>query len=81
MPTMVIRVAIAITLLLGLTTPMSVWATGPTLTVSAEGNIRTLDRNALLARPDVVEITTSRDVAYGIPRTYGAVALANLWKV
>src|SRR5260370_15971867 len=32
----------------------------------------------LLARTDVVEITTSRDVAYRTPRTYRAVALANL---
>jgi hypothetical protein len=38
------------------------------------------DRDALLARTDVVEITTSRDVAYRTPRTYRAVALAKLLK-
>jgi len=37
-----------------------------------------LDRDELLARTDVVEITTSRDVAYRTPRTYRAVALAKL---
>jgi DNA-binding transcriptional ArsR family regulator len=48
------------------------------LTVSADGDVHTFDRDALLARKDVVEITTSRDVAYGTPRTYRAVALAKL---
>jgi hypothetical protein len=37
------------------------------------------DRDALLARTDVVEITTSRDVAYRTSRTYRAVALAKLF--
>lgn len=58
--------------------PTSVWAAGPTLTVSADGGVHTFDRDALLARTDVVEITTSRDVAYRTPRTYRAVALAKL---
>src|SRR6266852_2547477 len=40
--------------------------------------VHTFDRDALLARTDVVEITTSRDVAYRTPRTYRAVPLANL---
>jgi hypothetical protein len=48
------------------------------LTVSADGGVHTFDRDALLARTDVVEITTSRDVAYRTPRTYRAVALAKL---
>src|SRR5207302_4912391 len=52
--------------------------TGPTLTVSADGGVQIFDRDALLARTDVVEITTSRDVAYRTPRTYRAVALAKL---
>jgi mono/diheme cytochrome c family protein len=60
--------------------PTSVWAAGPTLTVSADGGVRTFDRDALLARRDVVEITTSRDVAYRTPRTYRAVALAKLFE-
>jgi mono/diheme cytochrome c family protein len=58
--------------------PTSVWAAGPTLTVSADGGVHTFDRDALLARTDVVEITTSRDVAYRTPRTYRGVALAKL---
>jgi hypothetical protein len=53
-------------------------AAGPTLTVSEDGTTRTFDRDELLARSDVVEITTARDVAYGTPRTYRAVPLANL---
>ncbi|HUC66506.1 MAG TPA: c-type cytochrome [Stellaceae bacterium] len=53
-------------------------AAGPTLAVSADGRTRTFDRDALLARSDAVEITTSRDVAYGTPRAYRAVPLANL---
>src|SRR4030088_2727138 len=60
------------------TIPTSVWAAGPTLTVSADDGVHTFDRNALLARTDVVEITTSRDVAYRTPRTYRAVALTKL---
>src|ERR1700721_1607174 len=58
--------------------PTSVWAAGPTLTGSAAGGVHTFDRDELLARSDVVEITTSRDVAYRTPRTYRAVALAKL---
>src|SRR3984893_7207937 len=64
--------------LVAFTMPTSVWAAGPTLTVSADGVVHTFDRDALLARTDVVEITTSRDVAYRTPRTYRGVALANL---
>jgi mono/diheme cytochrome c family protein len=56
----------------------TVWAAGPTLTVSSDSGVNTFDREALLARTDVVEITTSRDVAYGTPRKYRAVALAKL---
>ncbi|WP_244443133.1 cytochrome c [Bradyrhizobium sp. Ai1a-2] len=48
--------------------------------MSAGGNVQVFDRDALLARPDVVEITTSRDVAYRNPRTYRAVALAKLFE-
>jgi mono/diheme cytochrome c family protein len=58
--------------------PTSVWAAGPTLTVSADGVVQIFDRDALLARTDVVEITTSRDIAYRTPRTYRAVALSKL---
>ena len=71
----------AVTLVFSLvvfTMPTSVGATGPTLTVSTDGGVHIFDRDALLARTDVVEITTSRDVAYRIPRTYRAVALAKL---
>jgi mono/diheme cytochrome c family protein len=53
-------------------------AAGPTLVLSAAGASRTVDRDALLARSDVVEIRTLRDVAYGTHRTYRAVPLANL---
>ena len=60
--------------------PAPGWAGGPTLTVSAQGNVRTFDRDALLGRTDVVEITTSRDVAYRTSRTYRAVALAKLFE-
>ncbi len=74
-------IGLAVTLafsLVAFTVPTSVWATGPTLTVSADGGVHIFDRDALLARTDVVEITTSRDVAYHTPRTYRAVALAKL---
>jgi hypothetical protein len=54
-------------------------AGGPTLTVSGDGGLQIFDRDALLARSDVVEITTSRDVAYRTPQTYRAVALAKLF--
>jgi mono/diheme cytochrome c family protein len=75
--------AIAACIALGLaalvaTTPAPLLAADPTLTVSADGTTRTFDRDALLARSDAVEVTTSRDVAYGTPRTYRAVPLANL---
>jgi mono/diheme cytochrome c family protein len=66
--------------LVAFTMQTTVWAAGPTLTVSADGGVRTFDRDALLARRDVVEITTSRDVAYRTPRTYRAVALAKLFE-
>jgi mono/diheme cytochrome c family protein len=74
-------IGLAVTLafsLVAFTMPTSVWAAGPTLTVSADGRVHTFDRDELLARTDVVEITTSRDVAYRTPRTYRAVALAKL---
>src|SRR5258708_39628063 len=64
--------------LVAFTMPTSVWAAGPTWTVSADAGVHIFDRDALLARTDVVEITTSRDVAYRTPRTYRAVALAKL---
>ena len=60
------------------TTPAPSVAAGPTLTVAEDGTTQTFDRDQLLARSDVVEITTSRDVAYGTPRAYRAVPLANL---
>ena len=77
-------IGLAVTLgiwMLALTMPPTVgWADGPKLTVSADGGVRTFDRDALLARADVVEITTSRDVAYRTPRKYRAVALAKLFE-
>jgi mono/diheme cytochrome c family protein len=79
MPTTMIGLAVTLAFsLVAFTVPTSVWATGPTLTVSADGRAHIFDRDALLARTDVVEITTSRDVAYRTPRTYRAVALAKL---
>ena len=79
MPTTMIGLAVTLAFsLVAFTMPTSVWAAGPTLTVSADGSVHTFDRDALLARTDVVEITTSRDVAYRTPRTYRAVALAKL---
>jgi hypothetical protein len=74
-----IRLAVTLAFsLVAFTRPTSVGAAGPTLTVSADGGVQIFDRDALLARSDVVEITTSRDVAYRTPRTYRAVALAKL---
>ena len=77
MPTTMIRLAVTLAFsLAAFTMPTSGWAGGPTLTVSADGGVHIFDRDALLARTDVVEITTTRDVAYRTPRTYRAVALA-----
>ena len=79
MPTTMIGLAVTFAFsLVAFTMPTSVWAAGPTLTVSADSGVHTFDRDELLARTDVVEITTSRDVAYRTPRTYRAVALAKL---
>jgi mono/diheme cytochrome c family protein len=76
-----IRLAVTLAFLLVVfTVSTSVWAAGPTLTVSANGGVQIFDRDELLARTDVVEITTSRDVAYHTPRTYRAVALAKLFE-
>jgi hypothetical protein len=81
MPTMMIGLALTLAFpLVALAMPTSVWAASPTLTVSADGGVRIFDQDALLARTDVVEITTSRDVAYRAPRTYRAVALAKLFE-
>src|SRR5580692_8799509 len=79
MPTTIIGLAVTLAYsLAAFTMPTSVWAAGPTLTVSADDGVHIFDRDALLARTDVVEITTSRDVAYRTPRTYRALALAKL---
>ena len=81
MPTTTIRLAVTLAFsLFAFTMPTSALAAGPTLTVSADGGVQIFDRDALLARPDVVEITTSRDVAYRTPQTYRAVALAKLFE-
>jgi mono/diheme cytochrome c family protein len=81
MPTTMIRLMfVAAFSLVAFIVPRSTWAAGPTLTVSAGGNAQVFDRDGLLARSDVVEITTSRDVAYRAPRTYRAVALAKLFE-
>jgi hypothetical protein len=78
-PTTMIGLAVTLAFsLVAFTMPTSVWAAGPTLTVSADGGVHTLYRDDLLARSDVVEITTSRDVAYRTPRTYRAAPLAKL---
>src|ERR1700742_3780216 len=80
MPATMIGLAVTLAFsLVAFPRPTSVWAAGPTLTVSADGVVHTFDRDTLLARTDVVEITTSsRDIAYHTPRTYRAVALAKL---
>ena len=59
MPTTMIGLAVtlAFPLVVAFTMPTSVWAAGPTLTVSADGGVHIFDRDALLARTDVVEIT------------------------
>ena len=81
MPPTVIGLAVSLDFsLVAFTIPTSVWATGPTLTVSADGGVHIFDRDALLARTDFVEITTSRDVAYHTSRKYRAVALARLFE-
>jgi len=77
MPTTMIGFAVTLAFsLVAFTVPTLAWAGGPTLTVSADGGVHTVDRDALLARTDVVEITTARDLAYRTPRRYRAVALA-----
>ena len=82
MTTTMIRIAATLAFsLVAFTRPTWVWAAGPTLTVSADGVVQIFDRDALLARKDIVEITTSRDVAYRTPRTYRAVALSKLFEV
>src|SRR6202011_1658558 len=79
MPRTMIGLAVTLAFsLVAFTMPISVWAAGPTLTVSADGGVHIFDRDALLARTDVVEITPSPYVAYRPPRTYRAVALAKL---
>jgi len=79
MPTTLIGLAVALIFgSVAFTMPTWVWAAGPTLTVSAGGGVLTFDRDTLLARADVVEITTSHDIAYRTPRTYQAVPLAKL---
>ena len=76
-----IRLAVTLAFLLVVfTVPISVWAAGPTLTVSVDGGVQIFDRDELLVRTDVVEITTSRDVAYHTSRKYRAVALARLFE-
>src|SRR6476661_3027780 len=81
MPRTMIGLAVTLAFsLVAVTITTSVWAAGPTLTVSADDGVHIFDRDALLARTDVVEITTSRDVAYRTPRTYRAVALATLFE-
>ena len=81
MPTTMIRLAVTLAFsLFAFTMLASALAAGPTLTVSAGGGVQIFDRDALLGRPDVIEITTSRDVAYRTPQTYRAVALAKLFE-
>ena len=80
MPAKMIGLALTLAFLAAFTMPRSGWAGGPTLTVSADGIVHSFDRDALLARADVLEITTSRDVAYRAPRTYRALALAKLFE-
>jgi hypothetical protein len=66
MATTMIKLAITLAFsLVAFTMPTLVWAAGPTLTVSADGGVHTFDRDELLARTDVVEITTSHTVLLG----------------
>src|SRR3979411_511402 len=79
MPTTMIGLAVTLAFsLVAFTMPTSVWAAGPTLTVSADGGVQIFDRDALLARTAVVAITTAQYGVSRTPRTYRAVALAKL---
>ena len=52
---------------------------GPTLTLADRGKFHTLTRDALLARPDVVQVTIARDPMYGgASMSYRAVPAAAL---
>lgn len=53
-------------------------AAGPTLTIAVAGSERVFDRDALLARPDMVTVDIPADISYGRPMSYRAVPLASL---
>ncbi|MFP5511478.1 MAG: c-type cytochrome [Alphaproteobacteria bacterium] len=53
-------------------------AAGPTLTIAIAGTERVFDRDALLARPDMVTVDIPADISYGRPMSYRAVPLASL---
>ncbi len=58
--------------------PRDAQAADPTVSIVADDTTRRLDRDALLARQDAVEITVAHDVAYGTTTTYRGVPLAEL---
>lgn len=53
-------------------------AAGPALTIAVAGTERVFDRDALLARPDMVTVDIPADISYGRPMSYRAVPLASL---
>ncbi|WP_162488077.1 cytochrome c [Azospirillum lipoferum] len=53
-------------------------AAGPALTIAVAGSERVFDRDALLARPDMVTVDIPADISYGRPMSYRAVPLASL---
>ncbi len=80
---MIPRLLTACLLLIAGTVPAAITAVpalaaGPLLTIAVAGMERTLDRDALLARPDAVTVDIPADVAYGRAMRYRAVPLASL---
>lgn len=73
---MIPRLLTACLLLVAMALPAR--AAGPVLTIAIAGMERTLDRDALLARPDAVTVDIPADVAYGRAMRYRAVPLAGL---
>jgi mono/diheme cytochrome c family protein len=73
---MIARLLTACFLLVAVVLPVQ--AAGPVLTIVLAGVERTIDRDALLARSDVVTVDIPNDVSYGRPMRYRAVPLASL---
>lgn len=75
----IVRASIVfIAIVVAATAPRDTQAAGPTLSIVMDDMTRSLDRDALLARPDAVEITVPHDVAYATTMIYRAVRLADL---